>query len=87
MSAVPPALVVDVLLALIVSQLCYAFFPYRRRAYVPALLLSALGIGLGQRWTVLGIADVRIGSANLLPGVLFAVGLQPLARYLPIRFP
>ena len=76
MSAVPPALVVDVLLALIVSQLCYAFFPYRRRAYVPALLLSALGI-----------ADVRIGSANLLPGVLFAVALQPLARYLPIRFP
>lgn len=86
MSAIPPALVVDVLLLLIVSQLCYAFFPYRRRAYVPALLLSSLGIGLGQLWTFLGIPDVRLGSANLIPGLLFAVALQPLSRYLPIRF-
>ncbi len=86
MSAIPPALIVDVLLVLIVSQLCYAFFPYRSRAYVPVLLLTSLGIGLGQLWTYLGIADVRLGGANLVPGLLFAVALQPLARYLPIRF-
>ena len=32
MSAIPPALVVDLLVVLIASQLLYAFFPYRRRA-------------------------------------------------------
>lgn len=75
------------LLVLVISQLCYAFFPYRERAYLPALLLAAVGIGLGQFWDVLGIPDVRLGGADLVPGILFAVVLQPLARYLPIRFP
>lgn len=84
MSAVPPAAVIDLLLVLIVSQLCYAFFPYRERAYLPVLLLTAVGMGLGQLWTILGIPDVRLGAANLLPGVLFAVALQPLASRLPM---
>lgn len=86
MSAVPPALVIDVLMILIVSQLLYAFFPYRRRAYLPVLLLTALGVALGQLWDVLGLPAYRIGGANLLPALVFVLALQPLARRLPIRF-
>jgi len=85
-SAVPPALVIDVLMILIVSQLLYAFFPYRRRAYLPVLLLTALGVALGQLWDVLGLPAYRIGGANLLPALVFVLALQPLARRLPIRF-
>ena len=84
MSAIPPALVIDVLLVLLVAQLCYVFVPYRRRAFLPILALAAVGIGLGQLWDLLGIPDVRLGSANLLPGLLFAVALQPLASGLPL---
>jgi len=85
-SAVPPALVIDVLMILIVSQLLYAFFPYRRRAYLPVLLLTALGVALGQLWDVLGLPAYRIGGANLLPALVFVLALQPLVRRLPIRF-
>ena len=86
MSAVPPALIIDLLMILIVSQLLYAFFPYRRRAYLPVLLLTALGVALGQLWDVLGLPAYRMGGANLLPALLFVLALQPLARRLPIRF-
>lgn len=82
MSAVPPALVVDVLAALIISQLCYAFFPYRRRQYLPVLLLAAAGVALGQLWDFMGVPAWRLGGAALVPGALFAVALQPLARRL-----
>ena len=87
MSAIPPALIIDVLAALIVSQVCYAFWPYRRRAYLPALLLAAAGIALGQFWDLLGLPAWRLGGAALIPGVLFALALQPLAERVPIRFP
>ena len=80
MSAALPVAILDGLLALIMSQLCYAFFPYRRRVYWPALALAALGILLGQLWDYLGIPAWRLGGAALLPGALFAVALQPLAR-------
>ena len=86
MSAIPPALVVDLLVVLIASQLLYAFFPYRRRAYLPVLLLTALGVALGQLWDVVGLPGYRLGGANLLPALLFVLLLQPLARRLPIRF-
>lgn len=86
MSAIPPALVIDLLLVLIVSQLLYAFFPYRRRHYLPVLVLTALGVVLGQLWDVLGLPGYRFGGANLLPGLVFVLLLQPLARRLPIRF-
>ena len=86
MSAVPPALIIDLLMILIVSQLLYAFFPYRRRIYLPVLLLTALGVALGQLWDVLGLPAYRMGGANLLPALLFVLALQPLARRLPIRF-
>ncbi len=80
---IPPGLVVAALLVLIVSQLCYAFLPYRRRAYVPILLMTAVGFGLGQGWDFLGLPSLRLGQADLLPGLIFALLLQPLARFVP----
>ena len=83
MNLFPPGLVVGVLQVLIVSQLCYAFLPYRRRAYVPILLMTAIGFGLGQTWDFLGLPSARLGQANLLPALVFALLLQPLTRFVP----
>ena len=83
MKLIPPGLIVAVLLVLVVSQLCFAFLPYRRRAYVPALLMTALGFALGQLWDFLGLPSLRLGQANLLPALVFALLLQPLARFVP----
>ena len=83
MKLIPPGLIVAVLLVLIVSQLCYAFLPYRRRSYLPILLMTALGFGLGQIWDYLGLPSQRLGQANLLPALVFALLLQPLARFVP----
>ncbi len=83
MSLVPPGLIVAVLLVLIVSQLCFAFVPYRRRAYLPILLMTALGFGLGQLWDYIGLPSLRMGQANLVPALVFALLLQPLARFVP----
>jgi len=80
---IPPGVVVAILLVLIVSQLCYAFLPYRRRAYVPILLMTAAGFGLGQLWDFLGLPSWRLGEANFVPALLFALLLQPLARFIP----
>ena len=83
MKLIPPGLVVAVLLVLIVSQLCYAFLPYRRRAYIPILLMTAAGFGLGQLWDFLGLPSWRLGEANFLPALIFALLLQPLVRFVP----
>ena len=83
MKLIPPGLIVAVLLILIVSQLCFAFLPYRRRAYLPILLMTALGFGLGQTWDFLGLPSARLGQANLLPALVFALLLQPLTRFVP----
>ncbi|MBJ7601089.1 hypothetical protein [Candidatus Nephthysia bennettiae] len=82
-----PGLLVGVLLVLVLSQVLYAVWPYRRRSYLPALLVTALGVLLGQVWDVVGLPALRLGEANLLPAVIFAIALQPLADRLPIRFP
>ncbi len=66
---IPPGTIVAVLLVLIASQLFFAFLRYRRRAYLPILLMTILGFALGQ--------------ANLLPALLFALLLQPIARFVP----
>ena len=84
MRFVPPGLIVAVILILIVSQLCFAFLPYRRRAYLPILVMTALGFALGQGWDFLGLPSVRMGEANVLPAVVFALLLQPLARFVPV---
>jgi hypothetical protein len=80
---IPPGLIVASLAVLIVSQLCFALLPYRRRAYLPVLLMTAIGFGLGQLWDYIGLPALRLGQANMLPAVLFALLLQPLARFVP----
>jgi hypothetical protein len=82
-SFIPPGLIVAVLLVLIVSQLFFAFLPYRHRAYIPVLVVTALGFGVGQLWDFIGLPSLRLGQANVLPAILFALLLQPLARFVP----
>ena len=74
---------VAVLLVLITSQVFYAVLRYRRRAYVPILITTAAGFALGQLWDYLGLPSIRLGEANVLPAVIFALLLQPLARFIP----
>jgi hypothetical protein len=45
--------------------------------------MTALGFGLGALWDFLGLPSARLGQANLLPALLFALLLQPLARFVP----
>src|SRR5207244_940977 len=80
---IPPGVVVAVLLVLITSQVFYAALRYRRRASLPVLLTPALGFGLGQLWDYLGLPSLNLGQANVLPAVVFALLLQPLARFVP----
>jgi hypothetical protein len=80
---VAPGLIVGILAVLITSQLFFAFLPYRRRAYLPVLAVTAAGFVLGQAWDFLGLPAVRLGQANLLPAAVFALLLQPLARFVP----
>lgn len=80
---IPPGVVVAVILALITSQVFYAALRYRRRAYVPILITTALGFGLGQLWDYIGLPSLRLGEANVLPAIAFALLLQPLARFIP----
>ena len=87
LSLFQPGLLVGLLLIFVLSQVLYALWPYRRRAYLPALLFTALGVLLGQAWDVFGLPALRLGEANLLPAVFFAIALQPLADRVPIRFP
>jgi hypothetical protein len=82
---IPPGLVVAVLAVLIFSLVFYALLPYRRRAYVPILVATAAGFALGQLWDFLGLPSLRLGQANLIPAVAFALLLQPLARFVPRR--
>jgi hypothetical protein len=80
---VPPGIVPAVLFVLILSAAFYALLPYRRRAYVPILLMTAIGYGLGQGWDFIGLPSLRLGQANVLPAFVFALALQPLARFVP----
>ncbi len=80
---IPPGLIVGVLAVLVVSQLCFALLPYRRRSYVPILLMTAIGFGLGQLWDYLGLPALRLGQADMVPAIPFALLLQPLARFVP----
>jgi hypothetical protein len=82
-----PGYVVGLLIILATSQLLYAFFPYRRRRYLPVLVASAVGFVFGEVWALLGLPALQLGDANLLPGVFFAVLLQPVADLLAITFP
>ena len=80
---IPPGAIVAVLLVLIVSQLFFAFLPYRRRTYLSILVVTTLGFALGELWDLIGLPAIRLGQADLIPAVLFALLLQPLARFVP----
>jgi hypothetical protein len=84
---VPPGLVVGTVLALALSHLFYAFLPYRRRRYGAVLLLTVAGVVAGQVWDWLGLPGMRLGGANVLPAVPFAVIAQPLAGRRDLRLP
>src|ERR1700682_3547226 len=55
LTLLPPGLIVAALAVLIVSQLFFAFLPFRRRAYLPILLMTAIGFGLGQLCDYIGL--------------------------------
>ena len=83
LSLIPPGVIVWTLAVLVVSQLCFALLPFRRRAYVPVLAMTALGFALGQAWDFLGLPSWRLGQADMFPSLAFALLLQPLARFIP----
>src|ERR1700680_3708935 len=83
LSLIPPGLIVAALAVLIVSLVFYAFMPYRRRRYVPILIVTAAGFALGQVWDYLGVPSLRLGQADMIPAIAFALLLQPLARFVP----
>jgi hypothetical protein len=80
---IPPGLVVAILAILILSQVFYAFLPYRKRSYFSILVVTAAGFALGQLWDFLGLPSLRMGQANVAPAVAFALLLQPLAKFVP----
>jgi hypothetical protein len=81
--AIPPGLILLVLFTLVASAVFYAALPYRRRAFLPILVMTAAGFALGQGWDYVDLPAWRLGQANVLPAVLFALALQPLARFVP----
>ncbi|MDQ6772021.1 MAG: hypothetical protein M3024_03380 [Candidatus Dormibacteraeota bacterium] len=83
MNLIPPWLVIEFVLWLGLSALLYAVWPYGRRAVVPALIGTAAGLAVGQGWVALGLPGVSLGDAGILPGVVLAALLQPLAERLP----
>lgn len=67
---------------LILSQLLYAFWPHSERSYFAVLVLTAVGVLLGQGWQYVGLPGFGLGEANLFPAALFAILLQPPAARL-----
>jgi len=83
LSFIPPGLVLLAVFTVVAASVFYAALPYRRRAFIPILVMTALGFALGQGWDFVGLPALRFGQANVLPGLLFALALQPLARLVP----
>jgi len=82
--AIPPGIVVAALCILITSQLLYVV-PLQPRPRYPALVfLTGWAFAIGQVWGVLGLPAVSLGEANLVPSLLLALALRPLAGRLPV---
>ena len=77
LEAIHPGYIVGVLAVLIVSQLLYALWPYRRRRYLVTLVTTTIGFVLGQLWAIAGLPALQLGDVNLLPALVFAVLAQP----------
>ena len=84
---IPPPLITGTLLVLILAQLSYAFWPHRPRRFTSILALTLLGVLLGQLWSLAGLPGIRLGEVDVVPAVLFATALQPLAGRLILRLP
>lgn len=84
-SWIPPGLVLGIALVLVLAQLFHSLLHHGRRPYLPVLLLTATGVSAGQLWDVLGLPGLRLGQVNLLPALVFATALQPLAKQLTVR--
>lgn len=82
---IPPWLLVAALLTLVASQLFYALLPQRPRPYLAVLALTAVGWLAGQAWQTAGLPAAHLGQANVIPALVFAAALQPLAPYVPIH--
>ena len=83
MHLIRPGYLVSLVEILATSQLLYAAWSYRRRRYLHIVLLCACGVVLGQVWSLLELPAVQLGDANVLPAIVFAVAVQPLADRLP----
>ena len=85
---VPPGLVLGVGVTLLLAQIFHAgWYRTTRRRYLAVLLLTAVGVLAGQGWDALGLPSVHLGQLNLLPAIVFAAALQPLAQRLTLRLP
>ena len=82
-----PGVVVATFLILMLAELSYAFWPHRRRSFIPILVVTVIGVLVGQVWGFLQLPGLRFGEVNLVPAVIFAAALQPIAARLPIRWP
>jgi hypothetical protein len=80
-------LILSLLLALIAAQAFHTFWPGGSRRYLAELAMSMAGVLAGQVWAWLGLPGIALGSANLLPALVFAALLQPLARYIRLPLP
>lgn len=84
---VPPGLLLAVPFTLLLAQLLHALWHSGRCRYRAVLLLTVAGVVLGQAWDVVGLPAVRLGQLDLLPAILFAIGLQSFGRRLSLRLP
>ena len=84
---VPPGLVLSVPFTLLLAQLLHALWHSGRCRYRAVLLLTVAGVALGQVWDAVGLPSARLGELNLLPAILFAIGLQSFGRRLSLRLP
>ena len=87
LSWVPPGLVLGAAVVLVLAQLFHVAWHSPHRRYLAVLLLTAAGVLAGQLWDALGLPALRLGELDLLPAVLFAAALQPLARRVTLLLP
>jgi hypothetical protein len=87
MALIPPGLLLAVPVTLLLAQLLHALWHSGRCRYRAVLVLTVAGVALGQLWDVVGLPAMRLGQLDLLPAILFAIGLQPFGRRLSLRLP
>ena len=84
---IPPGLLLTVPFTLLLAQLLHVLWHSGSCRYLAVLLLTVAGVALGQVWDVVGLPSVRLGQLDLLPAIVFAIGLQPFGRRLSLRLP